>query len=229
VYLSRTRVQNLLSQNLPPALLTVIVGDSPEQQSYVRIKRRIADELGVQFYLWQCAGTIRQDEFISQLHLHIHRYRPNGVLIQQPLPNGFDPKLIFSQLPPALDIEGIANHIYTFPLVQAALIGLTYAYDNTQNTFCLPAQLTREIVQWLEEKHIVIGGRGATSGAPIARYFDHLQIPYSTTNSQIEDADSIYRTADIIITGVGKKILTKMNIKAGVILLNFGLLFVPQD
>jgi 5,10-methylene-tetrahydrofolate dehydrogenase/methenyl tetrahydrofolate cyclohydrolase len=107
--------------------------------------------------------------------------------------------------------------------VQAALIGLTYAYDNTQNTFCLPAQLTREIVQWLEEKHIVIGGRGATSGAPIARYFDHLQIPYSTTNSQIEDADSIYRTADIIITGVGKKILTKMNIKAGVILLNFGL------
>jgi methylenetetrahydrofolate dehydrogenase (NADP+)/methenyltetrahydrofolate cyclohydrolase len=62
-----------------------------------------------------------------------------------------------------------------------------------------------------------------TTGKPIASYFDSFAIPYEQTHSATADPDSIYRQSDIIICGVGKKILTRENIKKGVILLNFGL------
>lgn len=218
-----TKVATLIGRGVHPRLLAIIIGDSPAQESYIRIKRRIAGELGIDFVLWQDHEVSSVELFIERLRTKIEETMPHGVLIQQPLPAGFDPKVIFSHINPSLDIEGVANDTCLFPLVQAALIGLSYAHDPQRGSYELPAKLKLETVQWLKQMHIVIAGRGATSGAPVARYFDSMQIPYTTTHSQTVGADEIYRGADIIVSGVGKHVIHAGNIKNGVVLLNFGL------
>ena len=217
------KVTTLVGRGVHPRLLAVIIGDSPAQESYIRIKRRIDGELGIDFVLWQDHEVSSLELFIERLHAKIEETMPHGVLIQQPLPAGFDPKVIFSHIDPSLDIEGVANDTYLFPLVQAALIGLSYAHDSTRGTFELPAKLAPESIRWLMQKRIAIAGRGATSGAPVARYFDNLHIPYAMTHSQTANTDEVYHTADIIISGVGKQVISRNNIKKGVVLLNFGL------
>jgi len=218
-----TKVTSLIAGGVHPRLLAVIIGDSPAQESYIRIKRRIAGELGIDFVLWQDHEVSSVESLIERLRAKIEETNPHGVLIQQPLPAGFDPKVIFSHIDASVDIEGVANDTYLFPLVQAALIGLSFAYDQTKINFELPATLEPHIIEWLRGKKMVIGGRGATSGAPVARYFDSMQIPYTMTHSQTVGADEIYRSADIIVSGVGKRVIHAGNIKNGVVLLNFGL------
>lgn len=218
-----TKVTTLIAGGVHPRLLAVIIGDSPAQESYIRIKRRIAGELGIDFVLWQDHEVSSVESFIERLRKRIEETNPHGVLIQQPLPTGFDPKVVFSQIDLGLDIEGVANDSYTFPLVQAALIGLTHAYDQTNAHFTLPATLEPRVIEWLKGKAIVIAGRGATSGTPVARHLDSMQIPYTMTHSQTVGADKIYRGADIIVSGVGKQVIHAGNIKKGVVLLNFGL------
>lgn len=218
-----TKVTTLKGREVYPRLLAVIIGDSPAQESYIRIKRRIAGELGIDFVLWQDYEVSDMNSFIERLSAKISETNPHGVLIQQPLPAGFDPKVIFSHIDASLDIEGVANDSYTFPLVQAALIGLTHAYDQTNAHFTLPAILEPRVIEWLKGKAIVIAGRGATSGTPVARHLDSMQIPYTMTHSQTVGADEIYRGADIVVSGVGKRVIHAGNIKKGVVLLNFGL------
>lgn len=218
-----TKVRVLKKKGVHPRLLAVIIGDSPEQESYIRMKRRIAGELGIDFVLWQDHAVSTVEVFVERLRSKIAETMPHGVLIQQPLPAGFDPKKIFQEIDARFDIEGIVNHTYLFPLVQATLIGLSYAHNPAKDIFDLPAELTPECIKWLMLKRITIAGRGSTSGGPVARYFDTLQLPYMVTHSQTPNADEIYRSSDIIISGVGKRVIHRNNIKKGVILLNFGL------
>lgn len=227
----KTEVDLLKTKSIVPRLLAIIIGDSPEQQSYVRIKRRIAEELGVEFVLWQLPEIPTPVIFTELLKLKIAEVAPHGVLIQQPLPPAYDITKTYLDVPIYMDIEGHVNRLYTFPLVLSCILGLSWVYyrqtsihEHIHLEFVkLPIALSPKMIDWLRTRTIVVAGRGLTTGKPIAQYLTSLDIPYQQTNSRSKKNDDLYRSADIIITGVGKEILTPKNIKPGVILLNFGL------
>ncbi|MEI6327356.1 MAG: tetrahydrofolate dehydrogenase/cyclohydrolase catalytic domain-containing protein [Candidatus Roizmanbacteria bacterium] len=227
----KIEVGDLKLKGIVPRLLAIIIGDSPEQQSYIRIKMRIAEELGIEFVLWELDEVPSQSIFAEMLKLKIKDVAPHGVLIQQPLPPGYDSVKIHLDIPIYMDIEGHVNRRYAFPLVLSCILGLTWVYyrqtsihEHIHFEFVkLPVALTAKTVDWLRTRSIVIAGRGLTSGSPIATYFTNLGIPYKQTHSRTAHNDEVYRAADIIISGVGKEILTPANIRPGVVLLNFGL------
>ena len=65
-------------------------------------------------------------------------------------------------------------------------------------------------------------GRGETGGKPIGKMFSEARINYLNTHSKTASDSAFYKEADIIITAVGKRVLTKDMVKPGVILLNVG-------
>ncbi len=227
----KTEVELLKTKSITPRLLAIIIGDSPEQQSYVRIKRRIAEELGVEFVLWQLPDVPTPEVFTTLLKQKIHEVSPHGVLIQQPLPPAYDITKTYLDIPIYMDIEGHVNRLYTFPLVLACVLGLSWVYSRQTSIHehihldfvKLPIVLSPKAIDWLRTRTIVVAGRGLTTGKPIAQYLTQLGISYHQTHSHSKKTDDLYRSADIIITGVGKEILTPKNIRPGVILLNFGL------
>lgn len=231
------KIARLRAQGVTPRLLTVVIGDSPAQQSYIRIKRRTALELGVIFESHYLSDTLTLQEISQTLQEKIHVFHPQGVLIQQPLPTPVTINALFETLPPSLDIEGHINSEFSFPLVEACMIALGWIYRRKKSIdttihldfITLPYRLSDQTMEWLRRQRIVIAGRGLTTGKPIARLFDVLHIPYAQTDTQTQDPDSLYRQADIIISGVGKNIINQHNIKEGVCLLNFGLREVITD
>lgn len=227
----KNKTGDVAARGIHPKLLTILLGDAPDQLSYVNIKRKIAEEIGVGFEFLHIPKNMKPSEFKQILAERATEQGVTGVIVQQPLPQGFDTDSIYPHIPPKKDIEGQMNDdLYTFPLVQACMLGLSWAYvfgtkhrEPVLSQYVLPFVPDASLIDWLKRKNITIAGNGLTTGQKLAHYFNEFNIPFHQTDSRTQNADDIYMRSDIIITGVGKNVLHRHNIKRGVILLNFGL------
>lgn len=214
-------------------LVSIIVGENPEQESYVKIKKKIGLELGIEVEKVSVPAESTMDEFVAQLRTLSEDARVSGIIIQQPLPRRFKSDILYGSIPTLKEIEGHrVDSQYIFPLVQACMIGLWWARRTTEigdqpltetDALRLPFQTDAALIAWLKGKSVALAGNGITTGLQIARHLKALGIPFLQTNSKSRYPDGIYSKADIIVSGVGKKVITAENIKPGVILLNFGL------
>ncbi len=212
-------------------LVAYLLGESPEQLSFVAIKRRLAQRLGIEFDFNHYPVIPSFSSFIQDLQIKMADSENTGVIIQLPLPAGYDNQKIFEVVPSVKDIEGhTADSPFQFPLSLAVLTGIKYIFAYARHNkeldngilvhFDKDKQFFREVLQ---DKNIVIVGRGATGGKPIAECFDKIGVTYSVIHSQTLDSNELIKKADIIITATGKKIVEPKMLKKGVILLNVGL------
>ncbi|HRN71039.1 MAG TPA: bifunctional 5,10-methylenetetrahydrofolate dehydrogenase/5,10-methenyltetrahydrofolate cyclohydrolase [Candidatus Woesebacteria bacterium] len=244
-------VQVLKQQNVQPKLVTFLLDPTPEQNSFVSIKERVGNKLGIEFELISPQTIPSLEQIKQQMQTVAQDPKTSGIIIQLPLPEQIPSTELYKLIPPQKEIEGhISNSHFQFPLSLAVFTGIKYIYLLSQyhpeldpgsfNNFEMLKQVQHDEIidqniivnfdkdanifrSFLQNKSIVIAGRGTTGGAPIAKAFDALQIPYIMTASKTQNPDDIYKNADIIITATGKKIINKDNIKPGVILLNVGL------
>lgn len=228
----RTMVQTRQASSLQPiALVAYLLGESPEQLSFVRIKRRLAERLGIGFDFTHYPQPPILSNFLHELKQKMEQPHNTGIIIQLPLPGGYDKEKIFDVIPAQKDIEGHKpqSH-FQFPLSLAVLTGIKYIYGYAKQNKELDEHILVNFEQdstffydVLKDKHIVIAGRGATGGKPIAECLDKIGITYQVVHSTTADPERIFQQADIIITATGRKILQPNMLKKDVILLNVGL------
>lgn len=223
----KANVSLLTSKGKQLKLLAVLAGDQPEQYSYVRIKQNLAHALGIGFESINFPNPPPFPEFLKLIQEKVAQTDTTGMILQLPLPKEYDQETLYESIPRVKEIEGHHSaSSYVFPLVQACVIGLDWVFrsqNGLQKSCILPIWPDNDLISWLRTKQIVVAGRGMTTGKPVAAFFDKLHVPFKQTNSTTQDPDSMYRKADIIICGVGRRVITKSNIKKGVVLLNFGL------
>lgn len=221
-----TEVQQLKQKNRYPKLVTFLLDPSPEQHSFVSIKEKVGERLGIQFQLVNPEQIPSLEEIKKQIQIIAEDSKTSGIIIQLPLPQHIPSKELYELIPTHKEIEGhVTNSHFQFPLSLSVLTGLKYVLTHkTDASIIVDFEKDTEFFKSsLQNKSIVIAGRGPTGGAPIAKAFDTLQIPYVMTDSKTQNADNLYKNADIIITATGSKIINKSNIKNGVVLLNVGL------
>ncbi|MFA9288554.1 MAG: tetrahydrofolate dehydrogenase/cyclohydrolase catalytic domain-containing protein [Weeksellaceae bacterium] len=215
----------LKQRGIVPRLVTFLLDDSPDQLSFVTIKRKLALRIGAEFILKHYPQPPSFTDILEEVKQTAADPLTTGIIIQLPLPEGYDKQQLFNALPPLKDIEGhTAESQFHFPLALAVASGLKFL--STQDTANAVIELPDDralLQESVNNKTIVIAGRGETGGRPIAELFDELGIVYQITHSQTTDAQSIYRSADIIITATGRTILHAEDLKPGVTLLNVGL------
>ena len=224
-------VQSLKTENIHPKLVTILHGESPEQISFVTIKRRIAERLGIGFEFIHYPDIPPFETFLSELQLKVQASETTGVIIQHPLPQSYNKNTMYEAIPTKKEIEGHKNpSSYQFPLSLAVLTGIKYIYAYALSKRELDDQVIVDFEkdipffkQILAGKKIVISGRGGTGGKPIGECLSIMGIPFTTIHSQTSNPEELYAQADIIITATGKHIINSTMIKKDVILLNVGL------
>jgi len=223
-------VELLKTSGKIPKLVTVLVGSEPEQISFVNIKRRTAEKIGVEFELVHLSEKPSFAEFKNFVHEKAHDPKTTGIIIQHPFPEEYNLNEVYNLIPGKKEIEGHRpDSTFHFPLSIAVLCGIKYIQtleageSNPTKTILNFAEDKPALYQFLQDKNIVIAGRGITGGAPIAKALQDIGVPFTITNSQTSNPTEIYNSADIIITATGKKIINPSDIKKGVILLNVGL------
>ena len=216
----------LKNRGIQPKLVTFLLDPTPEQQSFVSIKERVGKRIGIDFELVSLQKLPKQHELNQLISQYAEDSKTTGIIIQLPLPHEIDKQELYNKIPPEKEIEGhITNSHFQFPLSLAVLTGIKYIFSEKTDEagivdFKHDATFFTKVLQ---NKKVVIAGRGPTGGEPISKTFNELHIKHTLVHSQTKNPDNIFKEADIIVTATGKQIIHAGNIKKDVILLNVGL------
>jgi methylenetetrahydrofolate dehydrogenase (NADP+)/methenyltetrahydrofolate cyclohydrolase len=220
-------VQALKEKGITPKLTTFLVGNSSEQLSFVAIKQKVADRLGINFEFVHMKRPPSFQAFATKLKAKARDKETHGIIVQQPLPSRIASDTMYNFIPLKKEIEGHKEKSpFLPPLGLAVLSTLKYVLGYQQATGSLVINPEKDIEFFskvLKSKTVVLAGRGETGGKPVGKTLSALKVGFLNITSQTTEPERFYQEADIIITGVGKRIIKKDDVKPGVILLNVGL------
>ena len=211
------RVSALKEKGITPGLATVLVGEDPGSQSYVKMKHRDCEKLGINSIRKDLPADITQEELeavIDELNAHD---ACTGYIVQLPLPKHLDENAILERIDPAKDADGL------HPVNLGKLVLNEEAPLPCTPNGCL--HLLRRFGVELNGAKTVVIGRGVTVGRPIG-----LMLTRRSENSTVtlchtgtKDLAAETREADIVIAAAGQPhMLTADMIKEGAALLDVG-------
>ncbi|MDP4011476.1 MAG: bifunctional 5,10-methylenetetrahydrofolate dehydrogenase/5,10-methenyltetrahydrofolate cyclohydrolase [Candidatus Roizmanbacteria bacterium] len=221
------QIVELKKHNITPNLVTILLGQEPEQLSFVSIKQKKAEKIGTDFEFQNLSSAPSFDDFLTVLATKVNNPSTTGIIIQHPLPENYDIQKMYSIIPASKEIEGhLSSSTFQFPLSLAVLSCIKYIFSEVktpEDAIVDFQQDTPFFQSILKKKNIVIVGKGPTGGKPIAKVFHDLGVEYTVVDSHTQNPHEIFQSADIIITATGQKIIFPDQIKQGVVLLNVGL------
>jgi len=226
-------LQKLLAKDLstfkksePLQLITFLIGSSPDQLSYSKMKSHIAKLLKVNYKLIHLKSTPNFIKLANQIKTEASDPKATGVIISQPLPQELSTDSIFDYIPTLKEIEGHKRKTpYHSPIGLAVLTVLKYIYGGKRIDKNLLVNINADknfFKKIFKNKRVVLIGRGPTAGLPIGKVLSEVKINYININSTTINPQSFYKTADVIISAAGANTITAADIKPGVILINIG-------
>ena len=211
------RVSALKEKGITPGLATVLVGEDPGSQSYVKMKHRDCEKLGINSIRKDLPADITQEELEAVIDELNADDACTGYIVQLPLPKHLDENAILERIDPEKDADGL------HPVNLGKLVLNEDAPLPCTPNGCL--HLLRRFGVELDGAKTVVIGRGVTVGRPIG-----LMLTRRSENSTVtlchtgtKDLAAETREADIVIAAAGQPhMLTADMIKEGAAILDVG-------
>lgn len=199
-----------------PALAVVIVGENPASQIYVRNKVKACAEVGMKSFVYELPATVSQEELEDLLESLAVSKEVDGILLQLPLPKGFDAESAMAKIPAEKDVDGFS----------AENLGKLVLHEE-KTVACTPAGIMKMFANegvCLAGKRAVVLGRSDTVGKPMALLLLNADATVTICHSKTKDLPEICRSADILVSAIGKaKFVTADMVKEGAIVIDVGM------
>jgi methylenetetrahydrofolate dehydrogenase (NADP+)/methenyltetrahydrofolate cyclohydrolase len=179
-----------------PGLATVLVGDDPASEVYVRSKRRLCVKAGMRDLHHRLPATAGQDEVAALLDQLATAPEASGILLQLPLPTHLDASTLIARIPPSKDVDGLTT----------ASVGLL-AQGRPGLRPCTPAGVIRMLDAYdvpLEGAHAVVVGRSVLVGKPMAQLLLERNATVTVCHSRTRDLPVVCRQADVLVVAAGR-------------------------
>lgn len=187
--------------------LGVVVNESDAAAaSYVRLKQRIAERLGVLVVKVELQASASTEDATAAV-ASLVTAGVDGIVVQLPLPVSVDVATVLSSVPPKLDVDAL--NPTAEPVVRAPVAGTVQ-------------EILRRTDINVSGKRAVVVGAGRLVGAPVANLLRELGANVSVVTSEEGSLDAL-READVVVSGAGKPgLITPNLLKPGVVLLDAG-------
>lgn len=199
-----------------PRLVSVLVGDTPEADVYVRNQARGAEQSGLPFEQLRWPADISQDECKSRILEMNDDPRVLGIILQRPLPDHINVRSLQSAIHPLKDVEGmnpasIGNIVYS----DVALAPCTAAAS---------VELIKETGLTLEGLEVVMIGHSEIVGKPAAMMLMAEGCTVTVCHHMTRSVAMHSRRADVVVVAVGKAHLIGPDmIKPGAAVIDIGI------
>jgi len=208
--------QRLSSGKRAPALAVVLIGGDPASSIYVRNKRLACDKVGIRSVAYELPPTISQVELLTLIHQLNEDDEIDGILVQSPVPEQIDEKLIIEEISAAKDVDGF--HPYN--------IGRLAVRQPTLRS-CTPFGIIKMLdsikVNLMGLDAVVVGVSNHV-GRPMALELLLAGCTVTCCHRHTKDLRSNVERADIVVVAVGKPGLVKGEwIKPGAIVIDIGI------
>jgi methylenetetrahydrofolate dehydrogenase (NADP+)/methenyltetrahydrofolate cyclohydrolase len=190
----------LKNKERTPGLATVLVGDNPASATYVRMKEKMCDELGILTKSFKLPAVTKESELLSIINDLKIDDEIHGILVQLPLPEHIDERNIINSIPENKDVDGL--HPTSWGRMMKG-----------EDTFlpCTPAGIQELLIRSRnspENKHVVIVGRSQIVGLPLAnilvRKLAGANATVTVCHTGTKDISQFTQQADILIAAIGR-------------------------
>ena len=211
----KKQVQNLIGKGVFPTLATILVGNDPASETYVKMKRNTCARVGMKSIAVELEDNITTEELINQIDILNSDKNIHGILLQHPVPGHIDERACFDKISLEKDVDGV-----TCLGFGNMAMGLD-AYGS-----CTPAGIIRLIDSYnldIEGLNAVVVGRSPILGKPMAMMLLNKNATVTICHSRTKNIESIISEADLIVGAVGiPKFIQKNWIKNDCIVIDAG-------
>jgi len=216
----------------PPGLAVILVGSRRDSQTYVRMKKKACEEVGIASFGFDYADNVSEEELLTKIDELNKDDRVHGILVQLPLPSHINENNIIEAVQPSKDVDGLhprntASLCSTGTHVGAEKIDWTDMSSVPFHIPCTPQGcielLDRSGVQ-IKGKNAVVVGRSNLVGLPVAMLLMHRDATVTIVHSKTVDAANVVNKADIVVAAVGRAEMVKKEwIKDGGVVIDVGI------
>jgi len=207
-----------------PGLATVLVGEDPPSQVYVRGKRRDAEEVGMVSVHHHLPASVPQEELEDLIESLNNDPAVDGILVQLPLPGELDGESAVRAIDPSKDADGL--HPFNLGLL---------VLDQPGPRPCTPSGVMRILDHYgipVAGAKVVIVGRSFLVGRPVALMLSARGTDATVTvaHSRTLNLPEVTRQADIIVAAVGvPRMITAAHVKRGATVIDVGINRLDDD
>lgn len=204
-------------KGIVPGLAVILVGENPASVSYVTAKEKACVEAGMLSREIRMAADIEERELLGKIAELNADPEIHGILVQLPLPKGFDEKKVINSIAPEKDVDG-----FTPVNVGRMLIG--------EKCFlpCTPHGIIK-LIEFsgmdIKGKHAVVIGRSNIVGKPVAVLLSRKETNATVTlcHTGTPDIAAFTRQADVVVVAAGRPgTLTGDMLKPGAVVIDVG-------
>ena len=208
--------QRLNNMSEKPTLAVILVGENPASQIYVRNKKKTAENLGINSIVINYPSNISEKILLDKIQELNNDNKITAILVQLPLPKHIDKFKIIDAIAPEKDVDGLT------PYNSGKLFSgeEPYVYPCTPKGILL---LLDEYNIELEGKHVVVIGRSNLVGKPVAQMLLNRNATVTMCHSHTKNLSDITKTADIIVSAVGKNIIGEKMLKSDCVVVDVGI------
>jgi methylenetetrahydrofolate dehydrogenase (NADP+)/methenyltetrahydrofolate cyclohydrolase len=199
-----------------PGLCAILVGDDPASHIYVRNKGKAAVETGLNSFVHALPASTSATALLQLIAGLNHDDKIDGIIVQLPLPQQIDPRVVIDLIDPAKDVDGF----------HAQSVGRLWSGGET----LIPGTpygcllLLRDALPSLAGAEALVLGRSNIVGKPMAALLLAENCTVTVAHSKSRDLPSLVRRADILVAAVGKPELVRGNwIKPGAVVIDVGI------
>jgi methylenetetrahydrofolate dehydrogenase (NADP+)/methenyltetrahydrofolate cyclohydrolase len=209
--------------SIVPGLAAVLIGDNPASKTYVGMKNKMCQELGMASVGRTLPADVSQEDAMKVVRELAADPKVHGILVQLPLPKHLDTESILGAVPIEKDIDG-------FHPVNIGRL----AMKNREPLFvpCTPAgviELIDSVGTKIEGARAVVLGRSNIVGLPAAMLLVHRNATVTICHSRTQNIADIVRQADIVVAAIGKAQFVQAEwIKPGATVIDVGTNAIPD-
>lgn len=205
----------------PPRLVTILVGDNPASQVYVRNKARDCEECGFTSQTLELPGDTTRGKLLNFIDCLNKDPGVDGILCQLPLPEGLDEWDVLNAIDPAKDVDCF------HPENVGKLATGRPAFKP-----CTPAGVMRLLAEYsipVAGKNCVVIGRSNIVGKPMAQLLTAADGTVTICHSKTSNLARYTRDADILVSAVGRPGLVSADmVKDGAVIVDVAMNRVPD-
>ena len=215
----KQEIARLKKQGIVPGLGVILVGDDPASQSYITAKERDCEEIGIYSDDNRLPASTPQKKLMALIQKMNNDPKINGILVQLPLPKGFNESEVLFAINPSKDVDGF------HPVnVGKMMIG--------EKAFlpCTPHGIVQLLIRsgvTIEGADVVIVGRSNLVGKPLANMLiqkkPNANATVTVCHTRTKNLSSHTKQADIIVAAAGRpNTITADMVKKNVVVIDVG-------
>ena len=191
----KQKVADLSAKGVKPTLATILVGNDPASETYVKMKRNTCARVGMESIAVELPETTTTDKLLQTINNLNNDDGVHGILLQHPVPSQIDERMCFDAIDITKDVDGV-----TCLGFGNMSMGID-AYGS-----CTPAGIIRLIKHYnidVQGLNAVVVGRSPILGKPMAMMLLNLNATVTICHSRTKCLDTIIKNADLIVGAVG--------------------------